>query len=184
MREINKYYKKLEIGTHRVSDNLEKVMDKIESWSEEERLAVEVSLKEDINSSNNYSDLIPLMALIANAFTTASLALELPAFDNYTIELIAFIVVLVIILLTVGIWIYAKKETHLYVGLLCLLEEMERYHKSNGDLQKQPTACVNSETKYRKRNLCCPHCGSPISIIVVRRHRLQEKRRKHCLNDN
>lgn len=122
---MNDYYKKLKIGSDKVSNHLNEVKKELAGWSEEERQAAIISLQEDVSDSENMNLLFPMVSIVFNTFTTATKELDLSFLGQETVSCITFVVILFALLWCVVIWIEGKCHIHKYKGLLSLLENME-----------------------------------------------------------
>lgn len=133
---MNPYYEKPGIGTKRVSDNLTKSIAEIESWSEDERLAAKLSLKEDISDSENYNQLLPFVLLVIDAFVMIILEMDLAPFSKNTIAGIALAVVFAITILVWFVWKKGRDHIYIYAGLLLLLGELDHKSELHNNMQE------------------------------------------------
>lgn len=124
------------IGTKRVSDNLPKVKAEIEKWSEDERQAARLSLKEDISDGENYNQLLPFVLLIIDAFIMIILEMDLASFSKNTIAGIALTVVFAITILVWIVWKNGRDHIYIYAGLLLLLEELDHKSELHNNMQE------------------------------------------------
>lgn len=130
---MNSYYGKLEIGKDKVSNHLAEVKKKLAGWSAEERQAARISLQEDIKDSENVNQIFPMLSIVLNAFTTATIGFKLESLEEGTVVGIVFCLSILVFVLGVFMWMGEKRFIYKYEGLLSLLEDMEQEA-----MQKQP----------------------------------------------
>lgn len=118
---MNEYYKELGIDSKRVSANMEIVKRVVEEWSEDKRQAARISLQEDIEERKAFEQISAIIALFLSFF---AIVLEILKQNRYIEDIIIGLIYLIVVLFAV-MWMRGKKDIHLYVGLLSLLEELK-----------------------------------------------------------